>query len=41
VRTGTRLEDGMSTTSYLLGFGEYVEVVYTDERGRDPRVGST
>jgi hypothetical protein len=38
VRTGTRLEDGMWTTSYLLGFGEYVEVVYTNERGRDRRV---
>jgi hypothetical protein len=38
VRVGKRFEDGMWTSSYLLGLGEYVEVIFENERGGERRV---
>lgn len=38
IRSGKRWEDGMWTTSFLVALGEYVEVVWKDEKGKDKRL---
>src|SRR5688572_20981452 len=37
LRVGKRYEDGMWTSSYLIALGEYVEVIWMDDRGKARR----
>lgn len=38
IRSGKRREGGMWTTSFLVALGEYVEVVWKDDEGKDKRL---
>src|SRR5690606_37026613 len=41
VRIGTRFENRMWTTSFLLHTGDYIEVIFTDDKGKERRLQLT